>query len=116
MDCIPPKGTFLWITDLMERSFVEDAYRALQLTPGAEEWLRTAEPPADKGFMWWDHPMVAALKANLGEGHSGSSAAFTLRTAQEMAKKKRYWPSSSEHTLRHLDRSIHTPFAQIGRV
>lgn len=87
MTYIPPKGNFLWITDRMEREFVEDAYRALRLTPGAEEWLRTAEPPEGKGFMWWDHPMVAALKANIGEGHSGSSAAFTLRTAQEMAQK-----------------------------
>ncbi len=87
MNYIPRKGNFLWITDMMERSFVEDAYRALQLTPGAEEWLRTAKPPEGKGFMWWNHPMVAALKANLGEGHSGSSAAFTLHTAQEMAKK-----------------------------
>jgi hypothetical protein len=80
----PQKGTFNWITDSMTRYLATDAYSILQKVPGAEEWIRTAEPPKGEGFMWWNHPMVHNLKNALHDGHSGASAAETLRIAQKM--------------------------------
>jgi hypothetical protein len=50
-------------------------------------WFRTYDPPADKGFMYTNHPNIDAMSQETdSEGHSGASFGFTMRYLQRMAK------------------------------
>ena len=81
-----PRGNFNWMKDPMDRWLYSDAFNALEAVEGAWEWMATANPPADRGFMWWDDPMSRRIMGKLSDGHSGASAAVCMRAAQEMAR------------------------------
>jgi hypothetical protein len=51
------------------------------------DWLKMYEPPADKGFMWDNHPNISIISSKLEhDGHSGASFAWTLRNIQFVAQ------------------------------
>ena len=55
------------------------------------DWLRTYEPPTDKGFMFSTTPERERIDAKMREqyiasGHSGSSYGFTMRVMEYIAK------------------------------
>ena len=75
---------FSFITDKSTRFMVEDAYNAVDSTPGAWEVLRTWEP--EKGFMFSHHPVIDAVGKKMYDGHSGASYGFTMRHMQLLAK------------------------------
>lgn len=87
MSNIPPRGELHWVEDNFNRYMFKDAFDTLEKTQGAWEWMKTAEPPADEGFMWWDHPMCQKIKENMSDDHSGASAAFCMRIMKQMAKQ-----------------------------
>ena len=86
MSSIPARGNFDWVEDSFNKYMFKDAFDTLERTEGAWEWMKTAEPPKDEGFMWWNDPMCNKLKNNLDGGHSGASAAFCMRIMQQMTK------------------------------
>ena len=52
-------------------------------------FFATEEPPKDKGYSWWDHPMLNRISDGLANrGHCGSSFACTMRNVQVKAKEK----------------------------
>lgn len=75
---------FSFISDESTRFFVEDAYKAVDSTPGAWDVLRTWEP--ENGFMFSHHSVIHAVSKKLDGGHSGASYGFTMRHMQLLAK------------------------------
>jgi hypothetical protein len=86
MSSIPPRGNFDWVEDSWNKWAFKDAFNTLESTEGAWEWMKTAEPPTDEGFMWWNHPMCNKIRGHMDDGHSGVSAAICMRIMQQMAK------------------------------
>ncbi len=83
-------GDFSFITDNSTRFYLEDAYDCITEL-GLWDFLRDNNPPADKGFMFWNHPRLNELGQKLDGGHSGASYGFTMRAMQSLAQSS--WPS-----------------------
>ena len=81
----PKPGDFSWMASAFDRDMLHDGYRAVEQVPSAWEWLRTESPPADKGYMFWGHPMLSAISKKMEIGHSGASFAITMRALQNIA-------------------------------
>jgi hypothetical protein len=80
----PQPGNFTWSRD---SGMLADAYEAVT---AAEAWdfLRTESPPADKGYMFWDHPMQKKIESHMKllDAHSGASYGWTMRQMEAIAK------------------------------
>lgn len=53
------------------------------------DFLKTYEPPEERGFMFDQNPLVKKLMCNINNdypGHSGASLAWTMRELQYIAK------------------------------
>jgi len=72
--------TFHWIP--YDRRDYEAARDALDSTPGAREWLKNYEKPAD-GFSFSD-PFGYALLCKFGDWHSGASVTFIAHQYQRL--------------------------------
>ena len=81
-----PWGDFSFLADKSERFMLEDAFKAVEATPGGWDFLRTQSPPAGQGYMFWQHPTLKAIGDRLYDGHSGASYALTMRTMESIAK------------------------------
>ncbi len=66
----------------------EDAFKAVEATPGGWEFLETMAPPDEKGYMFWNHPIQKSIEANMKllNDHSGASYGMTMRTVEFIAK------------------------------
>ncbi len=83
----PGDFSFLPAARAHEREMYEDAYQAVEATPGGWDFLKNQSPPADKGFMFWSHPTLSAINRNIKYGgHSGASHGFVMRTMEFIAK------------------------------
>ena len=87
-ESLPPAGDFSWMEDGLTQYYFTDAYQVMTRL-GAWEWLRTAEPPAEQGFMFWSpRPSeLEAIDAAIDKGHSGASYGVTMRAMEAIAKK-----------------------------
>jgi hypothetical protein len=64
---------------------------AIQAIDQLEVWdeLATYSPPVDRGFIWDDSDFIKKINAKIAElydGHSGSSYAWTMRQIEYIAK------------------------------
>jgi hypothetical protein len=72
-----------------EKEMYTTAYNAINKL---EKWefLKTYEPPKERGFMWDTNPLIeeimTAINNEYGGGHSGSSLAITMRKMKQVAK------------------------------
>ncbi len=82
-----PYGDFGFVTSKFERFMLEDAFKAVEATEGGWEFLRTESPPADKGYMFWQHPTLKAIGDRLYDGHSGASYGMVMRNMEHIAKR-----------------------------
>jgi len=84
----------------------DNAYKSLMTTHQILwKWLATANPPKDKGFMFWSHPNVQALSNlvvdNNGQcGKSEASMELTMRNLQYVARHG--WNSLVNFSLENL--------------
>ena len=85
---LPPAGDFSWMEDGLTQYYFTDAYQVMTRLD-AWDWLRTAEPPTDQGFMFWSPrpSQLEAIDAAIDKGHSGASYGITMRTMEAIAKK-----------------------------
>lgn len=81
-----PWGDFSFLADKFERFMLDDAFKAVEATPGGWDFLRAESPPADKGYMFWQHTTLKAIGDRLYDGHSGASYALTMRAMESIAK------------------------------
>ena len=80
------RGDFSFLTEKSERFMLDDAFKAVEATPGGWEFLRDESPPAGQGYMFWQHPTLKAIADRLYDGHSGASYAITMRAMESIAK------------------------------
>ena len=84
----PVRGDFSFVESSWEREMFQDAFQAVEATPGGWEFLAQESPPADRGFMFWSHPTLTAIGRNMRyDGHSGASHALVMRSMEFIAKK-----------------------------
>lgn len=82
------RGDFSFVASKWDRVMYEDAFQAVEATPGGWEFLAQQSPPADKGFMFWSHPTLSEINKNIKYGgHSGSSHAMVMRSMEFIAKE-----------------------------
>jgi hypothetical protein len=83
-----PRGDFQFVKGSLERILYEDAFKAVEETPGAWEFLENESPPEGQGYMFWSHPILTAIQQNMKEmnSHSGASYGMTMRTVEFIAK------------------------------
>jgi hypothetical protein len=79
-------GDFSFIKDTSRRADLEDAYTAVTMS-NAWDFFRTAAPPEDTGYMFWDAPELIAIGKNMKHSdlHSGASFALIMRAMQSIA-------------------------------
>jgi hypothetical protein len=83
----PTRGDFSFVAPEWEREMYQDAFQAVEATPGGWEFLAAESPPETKGFMFWSHPTLSAINRNMKYGgHSGSSHALVMRSMESIAK------------------------------
>jgi hypothetical protein len=83
----PNFGDYSWMKDASSREICMDAHKVIS-DLGLWDWMKTATPPADKGFSYW-YPRPAELEkldAALTSGHSGCSYGWTMRQMEFIAK------------------------------
>jgi hypothetical protein len=82
----PAPGDFSWCRG--DGAILADAYQAVEAA-GAWDFFATVEPPADKGYMFWDAPELKKVQQHMKllDTHSGASYAFTMRTIQAIATR-----------------------------
>lgn len=85
---LPIPGDFSWMEDGLTQYYLLDAYYAITHLD-AWDWLRTAEPPEDQGFMFWSPrpSQLEAIDAVIDKGHSGTTYGFTMRAMETIAKQ-----------------------------
>ena len=86
-------GDFSFMTEPMERHFLEDAYKAVDSTG---MWECIAKDPGEGGFMFSQAPELKTIGAAMKhyDDHSGASFGWTMRVMQAIAQKGWYvWVS-----------------------
>lgn len=83
----PNFGDFSWMKDSSSRELCMDAHRAIT-EHGLWDWMKTATPPSDKGFMFWypQPPELEKINSSLTPEHSGASYGWTMRQMEYIAK------------------------------
>lgn len=88
---IPAYGNFDALNlPAWDRKMIQAGFEAMESVEGSWEFLRTYEPPEDKGFMF-SLPTGKMLEINAAienryPGHSGSTYGITMRILQHIAK------------------------------
>ncbi len=107
-DAIPAFGNFDPLGfDEHEKEMLHAGFQAVDSVEGGWEFLRTYEPPEDKGFMF---SLPTGKRAEIDEaisarygGHSGSSYGWTMRVLEAIAKMG--WESWAKHILQTRKRA-----------
>ncbi len=78
-------GDFSFLSEPMTIRILSNAYNAVEKL---NAWpFFDLEPPENKGYMFWNHPMVNTIGNELdSDGHSGASMGFTMRWMQRIRK------------------------------
>lgn len=95
-------GDFSFWNSAYDEAMYKNAYDAIT-TENLWDWMKTASPPENKGFMFWDAPELKRLNKHMDVmGHSGFSYGMTLRTMEAIAKKG--WDTYVKDTIEAIDR------------
>ena len=83
----PNFGDYSWMEDTSSRELCVDAHKAITEL-GLWDWMKTATPPSDMGFMFWNPPPIelAKINASITPEHSGSTYGWTMRQMETIAK------------------------------
>lgn len=95
-------GDFSFVADETYRRSLQSAYEVITKL---DKWaLFDVEPPADKGYMFWNDPEIKALENAINNafkgGHSGASMGFTMRSMQHIHKNG--WKSFVKEHLENI--------------
>lgn len=95
-------GDFSFWNDEWEESMYKNCYDAVT-KEGLWDWMKTAEPPKDMGFMLWSCPEMSRIGKHMEVmGHSGCSYAITLRNIEYIAKHG--WDKYVADTIEGIER------------
>lgn len=88
---IPKFGNFASLNlDAWDCEMLTAGFKAVQSVEGGWEFLKTYEPPDDKGFMFSDsigkRKEIDDAISNRYGGHSGASYGWTMRVLEKIAK------------------------------
>ena len=83
------KGDFSLISKSKLYELIEDAYKAVHMTKGGLELIKNHEPPSNKGFTFWEHPVLGNIQANMKyiNLYSGVIIASVLRKVQYIERR-----------------------------
>ena len=72
-----------------QQEMIHLAYAKIENNIEIKEFLKTYEPPIDRGFMWDNNKIVLDIMSDINDtyGHSGASLAFTMRWLQYIIVK-----------------------------
>ena len=80
-------GTYS-VGDFSYDSTLQNAYNVCFSNDRYIDFLKNESPPADKGYIWWNHPILNEISDELdSDGHSGASFACVMRAMQFIATK-----------------------------
>jgi hypothetical protein len=103
MTTIPTYGNFDGLNlPEWDREMIQSGFEAVESVDGGWEYLRTYEPPEDKGFMFSRPPPkgqeIEDAVLHRYSGHSGSSFGCTMRVLQLIARIG--WDAYAKDALR----------------
>jgi hypothetical protein len=83
-------GDFDFINDQNLKDFLKSTHKTISLCE-LWNWLRTYQPPANKGFMWGSTAELDRINTELWKDpinatHSGASYGFIMRQMEYIAK------------------------------
>ena len=80
-------GNFSFISDALTREALTNTYNAVDKL-NMWSFLKTFEPPSDKGYMFSSSPELYLISAECENtyGHSGASWGFSMRHIEYIAK------------------------------
>ena len=83
------KGDFSLISKSKLYELIEDGYKAVHITKGGLELFKNHEPPSNKGFTFWEHPVLGNIQANMKyiNLYSGVTIASVLRKVQYIERR-----------------------------
>ena len=77
---------FSFIKDDTTKEILVDSYNAITKL-NLWEWMRTEEPPAECGYMFWDHSNMQKLYSQPGVNQfSGAVMGYGMRNMQYIAQ------------------------------
>jgi hypothetical protein len=83
------KGDFSLISKSKLYELIRDAYKAVHMTKGGLDLIINEEPPSNKGFTFWEHPILGNIQANMKfiNLYSGVTIASILRKVQYIERR-----------------------------